>query len=56
MANGQKIDTPGSGVPPIFECQMSYDRPPSGARFENLSPKSAQSRAYDCVRIRSRRL
>ena len=26
--NGQKIDTRGSGVPPIFEWQIaSYDRP-----------------------------
>ena len=31
-ANGQKIDTPGSGVPPIFEWQIaSYDMPPSGS-------------------------
>jgi hypothetical protein len=55
--NGQKIDTRGSGVPPIFECQIaSYDRPPSGERFENLSLRSVQIRAHDCVRIRSRLL
>ena len=29
--NGQKIDTRGSGVPPIFEWQMSsYEWPSSG--------------------------
>jgi len=39
--NGQKIDTPGSGVPPIFEWQIaSYDRPLSGEWFENFSKRS----------------
>jgi hypothetical protein len=57
IPHGQKIDTQGSGVPPIFECQItSYDRPPSGERFENLSPRSVQIRAHDWVRIRSRLL
>jgi hypothetical protein len=50
----KKIDTRGSGVPPIFEWQIAgYDRPPSGERFENLSLRSVQIRARDCVRIRS---
>jgi hypothetical protein len=41
-------------VPPIFECQIaSDDKPPSGERFENLSLRSVQIRAHDCVRIRS---
>jgi hypothetical protein len=41
-------------MPSIFEFQIaSYDRPPSGERFENLSPRSVQSRTHDCVRIRS---
>jgi hypothetical protein len=54
IPNGQKIDTRGSGMRPIFECQIaSYDRPPSGERFENLSPRSMQSRTHDYVRIRS---
>jgi hypothetical protein len=49
-----KIDTPGSGVPPIFECQIaSDDRPPSGERFGNLPRRSVQICAHDCVRIRS---
>jgi hypothetical protein len=53
-SNGQKIDTRGSGVPPIFEWQIaSYDRPPSGERFENFSMSSVQIRAHDCVRSRS---
>ena len=52
--NGQKIDAPGSGVLPIFEWQIaSYDRPPSGERFENLSMRSVQIRAHDGVRSRS---
>jgi hypothetical protein len=54
IPNGQKIDTRGSGVPPIFEWQIaSYDRPPSGERFENFSMRSVQIRAHDCVRSRS---
>jgi hypothetical protein len=53
-SNGQKIDTRGSGVPPIFECQIaSYDMPPSVERFENLSLRSVQIRAHDRVRTRS---
>ena len=41
--HGQKIDTRGSGVPPIFECQItSYERPPSGEGFEKLSLRSVQ--------------
>jgi hypothetical protein len=42
-----KIDTPGSGVPPIFEWQIaSYERPPSGEGFENLFAEiGADSRA-----------
>ena len=45
--NGQKIDTRGSGVPPIFEWQIaSYDRPPSGERSENFSMRSVQIRAH----------
>ena len=52
IPNGQKIDTRGSGVPPIFECQIaSYDKRPSGERFENLSLRSVQIRAHACVRI-----
>jgi hypothetical protein len=52
--NGQKIDTRGSGVLPIFEWQIaSYDRPPSGERFEDLSLRSVQIRAHNRVRIRS---
>ena len=48
MPNGQKIDTRGSGVPPIFECQIaSYDRPPSGERFKNLSLRSVQICAHE---------
>ena len=32
-------------MPPIFEWQIaSYDRPPSGDRFENLSLRSVQIR------------
>jgi len=47
VPNGQKIDTRGSGVPPIFEWQIaSYDRPPSGERFENFSMSSVQIRAH----------
>jgi hypothetical protein len=54
LSNGQKIDTRGSGVPPIFEWQIaSYDGPPSGERFENFSMRSVQIRAHDCVRSRS---
>jgi hypothetical protein len=50
--HGQEIDTRGSGVPPIFECQItSYGRPRSVERFENLSLKSVQIRAHDCVWI-----
>jgi hypothetical protein len=47
----KKIDTPGSGVPPIFERQIaSYDRPPSGERFENFSMRSVQTNPHDYVR------
>ena len=54
MPERSKNDTRGSGVSPIFECRIaSYDRPPSGERFENLSLRSVQIRAHDCVRIRS---
>jgi hypothetical protein len=54
LPDGQKIDTRGSGVPPIFEWQIaSYDRPPSGDRFENFSMSSVQIRAHDRVRSRS---
>jgi len=39
---------------PGFECRItSYDRPPSGERFENLSLRSVQIRPHDCARIRS---
>jgi len=35
-------------VSPIFECRIaSYDRPPSGERFENLSLRSVQIRAHE---------
>ena len=45
LPNRQKIDTRASGVSPIFECQItSYDRPPSGEGFENLSLRSVQIR------------
>ena len=43
IANGQKIDTRGAGVPLILECQIaSYDRSPSGQRFENLRVSSVK--------------
>ena len=43
IANGQKIDTRGPGVPPILECQIaSYDRSPSRQRFENLRVSSVK--------------
>ena len=45
--NGQKIDTRGSGVLPIFEWQIaSYERLPSGEGFENrFAEIGADSRA-----------
>jgi class 3 adenylate cyclase len=45
-ANSQKIDTGGSGVPPIFEGQIaSGDRPPSGEVREPFAEIGADSRA-----------
>jgi hypothetical protein len=53
-SNGQKIHTPSSGVPPIFEWQIaSYDRPPSGEWFENFSMRSVQTNPHDYMRSRS---
>ena len=41
-------------MPPIFECQIAgYDRAPYGEGFENISLRSMQIRAHNCVRSRS---
>jgi hypothetical protein len=37
IPRSQNIDMRDSGVPPIFECQITgYDRPPCGEKFEKL--------------------